>query len=325
MTGFFYLNDTDWCIFFSFFLCIQMAGRKTPLWQHFTEDTSGKARCNICDFPVGMGSETAKSKNTTNMWSHLKRHHPETHATALKERDGNSTASRQPTVGEMFDALRKWPNSDNRSKKIDVAIMEMIATDNQPFTVAADVGFKRLMAMLEPRYSLKSEKYYRTVIFQDVHSKVEKKIKELLTLENAGPHLSFTTDCWSGETESLMSLTCHFIDKEWKRQQIVLNVKAMHGSHTGEYISDVFLGLLKYWDIDVERVVLVLRDSGANMIKAMRLAEVPDLSCSAHTLQLVVNDGINSQRAVAEIEIISNPLQPFSAGQTAFEGDPKRA
>lgn len=123
----------------------------------------------------------------------------------------------------------------------------------------------------------------------------------------------------------MMSLTCHFIDKEWKRQQIVLNVKAMHGSHTGEYISDVFLGLLKYWDIDVERVVLVLRDSGANMIKAMRLAEVPDLSCSAHTLQLVVNDGINSQRAVAEIEIISNPLQPFSAGQTAFEGDPKRA
>lgn len=271
------------------------------MWQHFTEGSSGKARCNICDFPVGMGSETAKSKNTTNMWTHLKRHHPETHATALKERDGNSTASRQPTVAEMFDAQWKWPNSDNRSKKIDVAIMEMIATDNQPFTVAADVGFKRLMAMLEPRYSLKSEKYYRTVVFEDVHSKVEKKIKELITLDNAGPHLSFTTDCWSGETESLMSLTCHFIDKEWKRQQIVLNVKAMHGSHTGEYISDVFLGLLKYWDIDVERVVLVLRDSGANMIKAMRLAEVPDLSCTAHTLQLVVNDGINSQRAVADI------------------------
>lgn len=37
------------------------------------------------------------------------------------------------------------------------------------------------------------------------------------------------------------------------------------------------------------------------MIKGMRLIEIPDLSCSAHTLQLVVNDGINSQRAVMEI------------------------
>ncbi len=47
--------------------------------------------------------------------------------------------------------------------------------------------------------------------------------------------------------------------------------------------------------------MLVLRDSGANMVKGMRLAEVPDLSCGAHTLQLVVNDGINSQQAVADI------------------------
>ncbi|XP_060796685.1 zinc finger BED domain-containing protein 4-like [Neoarius graeffei] len=283
-----------------------MADRKNPLWQHFTEATSGKARCNICNSLVSMGAEKGKSKNTTNLWTHLKRHHLEAHNNALKERDeraasSSASTSTQPIVAQLFDAQRKWPNSDNRSKKIDVAIMEMIATDNQPFTVVADVGFKRLVAMLEPRYSLKSEKYYRTVLFEDVHSKVEKKIKELITLDNAGPHLSFTTDCWSGETESLMSLICHFIDKEWKRQQIVLNVKAMHGSHTGQYICDVFLGLLKHWDIDPERVVLVLHDSGANLVKGMRLTELPDLSCSAHTLQLVVNDGVSSQRAVADI------------------------
>lgn len=122
------------------------------------------------------------------------------------------------------------------------------------------------MALLEPRYSLKTEKYYRTDLFEDVHTKVEDKIKERVTLENAGPYLAFTTDCWSGDTESLMSLTCHFIDSDWERKQIVLNVKAMHGSHTGEYISEVFLSLLKHWDIDKERVVLGLCDSGANMI-----------------------------------------------------------
>lgn len=47
--------------------------------------------------------------------------------------------------------------------------------------------------------------------------------------------------------------------------------------------------------------MLVLRNSGANMVKGFRLIEIPDLSCSAHTLQLVVNEGINSQRAVVDI------------------------
>lgn len=49
-----------------------------------------------------------------------------------------------------------------------------------------------------------------------------------------------------------------------------------------------------------ERGVLVFRDAVANLVKGMRLAEMPDFSCTAHTLQLV-NDGISSQRAVGDI------------------------
>lgn len=98
-----------------------------------------------------------------------------------------------------------------------------------------------------------------------------------------------------------MSLTAHFSDKNWERAQIVLNVKAMFGSHTEQYISETFLTLLKEWDIDAQRVHLVLRDSGANMVKGMKLAEMPGLSCTAHTLQLVINDGLTSQRMVGDI------------------------
>lgn len=37
------------------------------------------------------------------------------------------------------------------------------------------------------------------------------------------------------------------------------------------------------------------------MIKGLRLADIPDLSCSAQTLQLVVKEGISSQRVVGDI------------------------
>ncbi|XP_049434779.1 zinc finger BED domain-containing protein 4-like [Epinephelus fuscoguttatus] len=59
--------------------------------------------------------------------------------------------------------------------------------------------------------------------------------------------------------------------------------------------------MLHDWNINKDRVTLVPRDSGANMVKGMRLAELPDLSCTAHSLQLVVNDGLSSQRAVTDI------------------------
>ncbi|KAJ8270445.1 hypothetical protein GJAV_G00114780 [Gymnothorax javanicus] len=98
-----------------------------------------------------------------------------------------------------------------------------------------------------------------------------------------------------------MSLTCHFIDAEWTRKQVVLNTRAMHGSHTGEYLKETFLSMLEDWKICKHRVALVLQDSRANIVKGMRLAELPDLSCTAHTLQLVVNDGLSSQRAVTDV------------------------
>nr|XP_033940878.1 zinc finger BED domain-containing protein 4-like [Pseudochaenichthys georgianus] len=277
----------------------------SAVWEYYTQTTQGKAVCNTCKVGVSMGSTSAKATNTSNLWSHLRNHHLGIYGTAQGKRESESQQGTmtpaQRTMHDMLEKQKKWPSSDNRSILMDKLITEMIVTDNQPFTLVSDVGFKRLMAAAEPRYALKNVKYYRTVKLYDVHHKVVEKIEALIQPENAGHSLSFTTDCWSGSTESLISLTCHYIDNEWTRKQVVLNTKAMHGSHTGEYIGETFLGMLDNWKISKDRVALVLRDSGANMVKGMRLAELPDLSCTAHSLQLVVNDGLSSQRAVIDV------------------------
>ena len=83
-------------------------------------------------------------------------------------------------------------------------------------------------------------------------------------------------------------MTCHFIDTEWTRKHVVLNTRAMNWSHTGEYPKETFFSMLEDWKISKDCVALVLCDSGANIVKGMRLAELPDLNCTAHTLQLVV-------------------------------------
>lgn len=57
--------------------------------------------------------------------------------------------------------------------------------------------------------------------------------------------------------------------------------------------------MLQAWDIPKTSVHVVLRDNARNKIKAMSDAELPSLPCAVHTLQLVVHEGLLSQRSVA--------------------------
>ena len=45
----------------------------------------------------------------------------------------------------------------------------------------------------------------------------------------------------------------------------------------------------------------VLRDNAANMIAGMHVANVPSLPCLAHTLQLIIKDGVLLQPAVQQL------------------------
>ena len=59
--------------------------------------------------------------------------------------------------------------------------------------------------------------------------------------------------------------------------------------------------MLKEWDIPKEKIHLFLVDNASNMRRAMLNAHFPYLGCFSHTLQLVINDGVFSQRYVKDI------------------------
>ena len=119
---------------------------KSAVWKYCTQLTPGKAVCNTCNEGVSMGA-TRKNKYTPNLWSHLRSHHPELYDTAQKKQESEShqdeAISSQPTIEDMFQPQRKWTNLDDKSKLMDKLVIEMIVTDNQPFTVVSDVGLKQ--------------------------------------------------------------------------------------------------------------------------------------------------------------------------------------
>ena len=116
-------------------------------------------------------------------------------------------------------------------------------------------------------------------------------------------YYSFTTDGWSTNvaTHSLLSLTAHWVEQDFTKVSAVLCVKELEGSHTGSAICAKLTSMFSEWDIEKSSVHLVLRDNAANMEKAMRDAAIPSYGCFAHSLQLVVNNGVLAQRCVVDL------------------------
>ena len=115
--------------------------------------------------------------------------------------------------------------------------------------------------------------------------------------------MSFTTDCWSSDVNSdaLLGFTAHWVDGNFQRQSAVLHAQELSERHTGEYIAVKITKMLEEWKITLSQVYVVIRDNGANIVKAMTEANLPNFGCFAQSLQLVVNDGLLSQRVMKDL------------------------
>ena len=203
---------------------------------------------------------------------------------------------------ECDNRICQWDINDDRAQCIHKQIGEIIALDCHPLSLVEDEGFTRLLKELEPRYSLPSRRY----ITENVINLFEGlKAKVALAVSNV-KHFSFTTDIWTTNVsnELLLSLTAHWITGTFERKAAMIHTKRIDGSHTGACIAEKISEMLRSWNISTDQVHVILRDNGSNMVRAMKEASLPSLGCFAHTLQLVVHDGVLSQRAVIDIVAI---------------------
>ena len=99
-------------------------------------------------------------------------------------------------------------------------------------------------------------------------------------------YISLTTDIWSTEisNDSLLSLTAHWVTNDFEKRSCVLNARQPVESHMGEYISQVFTDMLAAGAVPTDKIHLVLRDNGANMIKAIQGVQTMKLEM-LHTLK----------------------------------------
>ena len=159
---------------------------RSCIWHNFDVSLSDntKAVCKVCRSEVSRGGKTAKTFSPTNLKTHLQRTHLKEYneytekikqEVAERKRKSDSSSSttslakqvfrQQQTIGACLQRSQKWADDNAHKIECDRLLGEMIALDVQPFTITQDVGFQRLVAKLEPRYTLPSPNHLsRTVI-----------------------------------------------------------------------------------------------------------------------------------------------------------------
>ena len=71
--------------------------------------------------------------------------------------------------------------------------------------------------------------------------------------------------------------------------------------------------MINYWKISKEQIHLVLTDNASNMKKALRDANLSGFGCFAHSLQLVVIDGVISRVVIDVLAIARSILGHFKS------------
>ena len=152
------------------------------------------------------------------MIHHLKSKHPGRHADYERDTAAAATkrkvclpSSHTPSVADVFQKAKKFASDGAKAKGITTKIMEFIALDDQPFSVVEDVGFRRLMEHVEPRYTVPSRRYFSDVFLPEIYN-VSTHVHKLLATDIS--NFSFTKDIWSSDVSptSMLSLTAQWID-----------------------------------------------------------------------------------------------------------------
>jgi hypothetical protein len=282
-----------------------MAAR-SDMWNHFTkiflEGILRKGKCKYCKREIKAHSVKNGTTALRNHFNICKRN-PHIHLKDPKQ-----------GVLQVTDFVGCWKFDPD---KLRAAFAQMIIEDELPFAFGEKSGFRKFMVVACPRFKPPSR---RTCTRDAVGTYYEEKAKLKLFFQEQCERVCITTDCWtSQQQDSYMTVTSHFIDKEWKLHKKIIGFFKVKG-HRGEDIGKHLLTCLMEWGLDKVMTITVdnasSNDGGIGYVKRHMKTLIAGgkylhMRCAAHIVNLIVSDGLKEvdlsmKRVRAAVRYIKN-------------------
>ena len=123
------------------------------------------------------------------------------------------------------------------------------------------------MNHLESKYKLPSRSYFSENVIPSIYKEVRGKMKLMIGEQDV---IDTTADIWtsSSNMNAFLSLTAHFVDKNFKRKILVLATRHFPETHSSEDIAQAFRYILQSWGSETQQISMCITDNAANMKKS---------------------------------------------------------
>ena len=178
-----------------------------------------------------------------------------------------------------------------RVQELNDPVARFLAQNMQPFYTVDKPGFKQMVRMLDPKYSLPSQKYCSDTEIPRLYSELKEGIVKPAV--QSADYFTAATDLWTSSAKhSYLSFTVHFIASDWELRSFCLDTVPLFEDHTGQNLAETVYDILGNWELRSEQLVCTTTDNGSNFIVAFENLEWPRISCFGNNLDLTVNKAL---------------------------------
>ncbi|KAM4671380.1 zinc finger BED domain-containing protein 4 isoform 1-T3 [Amazona ochrocephala] len=298
--------------------------KTSKLWNHFSicSADSTKVVCMHCGRTISRGKKPT-NLGTSCLLRHLQRFHNNVLKTDVSETVlSSSTDNHMPLSTELlgssnFDETSdKFCDSHPVAKKITSLVAEMIALDLQPYSFVDNVGFNRLLEYLQPQYSLPSPSYFSRTAIPDMFDNVKQIIISHLKEAESGV-IHFTSGIWmSNQTREYLTLTAHWVtfESSFRPQcedyhcSALLNVSQIDCDYNGISIQKQLEYWWETWITSIGLQIGITVTDNQSIEKTLNEGDHSSVQCFSHTVNVIVNEAIKSQRMVQNLLSIARKI-----------------
>ena len=140
----------------------------------------------------------------------------------------------QLTIQESLDRKKLWPRNHPEQVIAEEKLVFWLVDDTLPYEVTGNVHFAAFLRCFTQRFVIPSPKVVRTRLIPDLDRKIQWNIFNAIAehLKNGGVP-SITTDLWTSPSkDSLMSLTIHLVNADFRRKMVVFRCIRYDTAHT---------------------------------------------------------------------------------------------
>ena len=180
----------------------------------------------------------------------------------------------------------------------------------QPFYTVEKPGFKQMIKKLDPKYVIPGRKYFSQTEIPMLYTSTMESVKQDL---KQAEYFAATTDLWTSAADHpYLSLTVHFIDKNWELKSYCLDTVPLLIDHTDQNIAETLKDVLANWNLDHDKLIATTTDNGSNFVAAFQSLEWERISCFGHNLDLSIGKALKFDRVETVIRKCHKLVELFS-------------